>query len=324
MGSTTLQRLTELAGSPGGSVQQRLTADGRLDWWIQADVDAGSAALLVGPMPFFSEYIEVESGSVLSVDYRSDSAGLRVEIRAHDLSYLEVFAQLVDDLAIAATSQATAEEEALTLLSRLAAWSRLFEAGDHGLGLSAQKGLIGELHVLQRLVGLSDPSSALATWRGPTKGTRDFESAAGALEVKATAGAAPHKVRVTRERQVDPSTADPLFLFVVILQSAPTGDTLPEVVDETRQLFSGSLSDSSLFERLLAQVGFFEIHRPHYRQSFKIDQLLAFEINASFPRIHEADLPLGIGAVSYDLSLAACEPWLQRPEQAIREFIGAE
>ena len=59
-------------------------------------------------------------------------------------------------------------------------------------------------------------------------------------------------------------------------------------------------------EALLA-VGYLDRHAPRYAGvGYAVRKADDFRVGPEFPRIIEADLPLGVGDASYQLSLAAC------------------
>ena len=77
-------------------------------------------------------------------------------------------------------------------LSRTWRWHHLLRGG-RGTLLSPeeQKGLLGELFVLERLLlPRMDASSAVTAWRGPLGAPKDFEAARVAIEAKARRGGA--------------------------------------------------------------------------------------------------------------------------------------
>ena len=119
-------------------------------------------------------------------------------------------------------------------------WHHLLRGGRGPLLSSEeQKGLLGELFVLERLLlpCISAPS-AVRAWRGPLGSPKDFEVARVAIESKARRGGATPSISITSESQLDESGVDLLFLHVVALDEplddATHGVTVHDVAERIR------------------------------------------------------------------------------------------
>lgn len=239
-------------------------------------------------------------------------------VRLLDGDYREFFAALAENIAPRVAAAADEVVAARTLLERLRRWQKFLTARTEGLSISRQRGLFGELHLLRHvLVPAIGVESAVTGWRASLASHQDFQFSHAAVEVKTTTAKQPQDVRITSERQLDGTGAPALFLFVAVLDErevepdkATQGETLPASIAALRELLGTGNTLRDTFDDRLLDAGYldtdavrFEMRRyaPRSQQCFRVE--------AGFPRLVEVDLPVGVGDVSYALSLAACAPF---------------
>lgn len=246
-------------------------------------------------------------------------------VRLTDPSAKEIFATLAEDVARRVSVASTPQEAAIAMLARLRRWQRFLAAGSGGLSVERQRGLFGELYTLRELLApCVGGAVAVASWRSPGRAHQDFQFGAAALEVKLTTAKQPISIRITSERQLDPAGTSALFLYVLMFderevdESLPEGpgESLPDIVRQLRAQLSHEAVD--LFDDRLLEYGYLETHAYRYeRRRFTKRQGRAYLVSAGFPRLTEANLPTGIGDVSYELSLSACEPFAIDSDQLL-------
>ena len=228
----------------------------------------------------------------------------------------DIFHTLCLDI-VAVSMQTRSESEAVSVaLMRTWRWHHLLRGGGGTLlSPEEQKGLIGELLVLERiLLPHVEASAAVTAWRGPLGSPKDFEIGRVAIEVKARRGGARPTVAITSEDQLDESGVDSLFLYVVELDEAPEdatdGLTVSEVADRVReQLYSLDPGAAGVFESLLSAAGV----RPEddYSHSHWLEgPSRVYRVTGEFPRIARSDVRPGVSHVRYTVSLDDCEPFL--------------
>ena len=242
-----------------------------------------------------------------------DGSRLRV-LRLVDASQRDLFYRLCLDI-IEASAAAKSEAEAVALtLARTWRWHHLLRGGSNGLlSPEEQKGLIGELLVLERLLSLFPPGEAVAGWRGPLGAPKDFEVGRVWIEAKARRGAATPYVAVSSEFQLETEGADALFLHVADLDQAPSNVLSKFSLTDIAQRIRASieLSDqlaADRFDSLLAAAGF--AWGDDYSESLWVrgaDRI--FLIADEFPRITPTSFATGVLNVHYAVSLPACEPF---------------
>jgi hypothetical protein len=244
----------------------------------------------------------------------ADSAGhTMVSLKLTDNQHRDIFHRLCLDI-VQATSLARSEVEAgETFLARTWRWHHLLRGGgDSRLSAEGQKGLIGELLVLERyLIPAFGPADATGAWVGPTGSPKDFECGRIAIEAKARRGAARPYVVISSEFQLDTDGCDALFLYVVELDPAP-GDsgaafTLTDVARRISTVIAAEApSVVERFEGQLVAAGF------SWDDDYSSSRWLSgphrfLHVTDNFPRITPVAYASGVERVRYDLSLVDCE-----------------
>jgi hypothetical protein len=236
--------------------------------------------------------------------------------KLEDAAHRDLFHQLCLDI-VSCASEATTEREAVLLaIARTWRWHHLLRGGgDSRLTQEEQKGLIGELLVIEKhLLPHLTCMDAVAAWHGPLGAPKDFEIGHTCIEVKARRGAATPHIAISSESQLDVSGVESLFLYVVDLDRAPEGTengfSLTNVATRIRDAISvpdqGALE---AFEGLLSASGF--RWDDDYTDTMWIEGThRVYHVTGSFPRITAGQLALGVSDVCYSISLVSCQPHL--------------
>ena len=232
-----------------------------------------------------------------------------------DPNQQEIFQTLCRDI-VSVAAKADSEAEAVSVsLMRTWRWHHLLRSG-RGTLLSPeeQKGLLGELFVLERLLLSSiDSFSAVTAWRGPLGSPKDFEVARVAIESKARRGGATPFISITSESQLDESGIDLLFLHVVELDEAPGdafhAETVHDVAERIRSyLLSLNPSACGEYESRLSAAGYRE--EDDYSDYHWLEgESRVYLVSDDFPRIASGEIRSGVSNVRYSVSLDACKPF---------------
>lgn len=255
----------------------------------------------------------------------SDAGHVTFELVASEAAFTTVFVQLSSRLIEEIQETDSARSALNTLAGRLVAWARFFDARDRdGLGRSAQLGLIGELLCLERLCRLVEPAQAVRAWTGPKGSTFDFQSVAGAIEVKLSTSSAPERFRISSERQLDESAVRELLLCTISVQEGPAAAArLVDVVARVRTILAASAPGSLVeYEDLLLQSGYLDSDEARYEVRVTVKNFDFAAVRAGFPRILPDELRKGVFAVSYDISREAIAPFFV-PETVAGDLIRA-
>jgi len=311
--------------SPGprqgdGLLRRRLFEDGPIGLFLAVRKPGNVKVLqlsFAGPPPKKSDLPECRG---LSVEVVSGAVGEHaLEISPRSAEYDDVYTAMVQDLVdqiSAAASEVAATE---LLLSELHRWQRFLETvAPDGLGEIGQQGLFGELHCLRSVfLACGLPKAALKAWTAPGRGLHDFELPHLVCEVKTVGTKAHHKMHIPSEKQLDANGGRILIFCLVVTPNRAEGQTLVEIVNEVR----GELDEDPVALRRLEdglfRWGYLEVHACRYSERrYSIVSEAFYDVRDSFPHLTSADIPRGIGDVSYSIATAACEPFRVPPDQA--------
>jgi hypothetical protein len=239
--------------------------------------------------------------------------GHMLVFRLLDSAQRDIFYRLCRDI-VASATDAKSEKEAVTMaLARTWRWHHLLRGGGDGrLSSEEQKGLIGELLVLEHhLLPAFAAFDAVSTWRGPLGAPKDFEIGRVCIEAKARRGNATPFVLINSEFQLDDGGADALYLHVAEIDQAPADAegtfTLSDVARRVREkLASADNRAIDAFETLLSAAGF--SWDDDYSDSLWIAGAAhLYRVSETFPRITAQEVSTGVSNVKYSLSLVECE-----------------
>ena len=238
----------------------------------------------------------------------------RILIRLIEREQRDIFLRFCRDI-VDATELATSEDQAVErFLARTWRWHQLLKGGrDKRLGDEAQKGLIGELFVLERhLFPVLGAADAVRCWTGPLDSPHDFEISRIHVEAKARGPAIP-RVTISSEFQLDSSDADTFFLHVtevaIATEGVPSARTLTEIVKRTRSIIpSDDMLTIDVFGEQLAAVGFDWTH-DYSDKPWLVSAESLYAVREDFPRITPSMCASGVGNVRYAVSLPECEPF---------------
>ena len=237
--------------------------------------------------------------------------GERIVIRLTDREQRDIFLRFCRDI-VEATALAKTEEQAVArFLARTWRWHRLLQGSrDSRLGDEEQKGLIGELLVLERhLLPVLGAVDAVRCWTGPLGTHQDFEISR--VRVEAKARSSTPRVIISSEHQLESASADTLFLHVtemaISTEDAAGAVTVTEVASRIRALMAGQdMAAVELFEDRLEAAGF-DWTDDYSDKRWLVGGESIYEVREGFPRITPATVPRGAGEVRYTISLPDCE-----------------
>lgn len=228
----------------------------------------------------------------------------------------EIFYRLCTDI-LEVTQKCKDSASALFVtIRRTWRWHQLLRGQSDGrLSPEAQKGLIGELRFLTKIIlPKFSPSDAMTFWEGPAGLPKDFVIGSTSIEVKARRGAARPFVSISSEHQLDQASFRHLFLYVVNLSTAALNDLgsfcLNDCVAATLQSIDdvdpGSIE---IFETKLLEAGYQKEDDYSDRYwTYLGDQ--TYRVQGEFPRIVDADLKPGVIDVTYRIDLGELNPYV--------------
>ena len=230
-----------------------------------------------------------------------------------DRLYTDVFDILLTDLIKLLLPVSEPKQATRLFISQLTRWEDLFSRfSANGLSEEQQKGLFGELYVLQNLlVALPDSLAVLESWVGNEAAAQDFQANDWAIEVKTSSHTTHERFTVNGEGQLDDSGLKHLFLYYLNISTITNGGKrLPDLIAGIRKTLSDDLSTLSIFNQKLVKAGYFDTQAEHYQgHSYTIRHEQIFNVTADFPRILPHELRAGIGGVHYTVTVASCQPY---------------
>ncbi|MBH2009099.1 MAG: PD-(D/E)XK motif protein [Xanthomonadaceae bacterium] len=272
--------------------------------------DNAEAILLGFPTARLAPAEKLPEGQGFSVE-RADSHGagqLRLALTRRAAGSAELFAAMACDVVGAldeAAAAGAAEPKLLqAFLRRVGAWQEFMRKGSQSLSPEAEIGLMGELTLLRAIIDEGVPAaSAIESWVGPLDGVRDFELGTGSIEVKATLAAAGFPAKIGSLDQLDDSVRQPLFLAGARLRQGETGQSLPDLVAEMRDVAAGEPEAVRLLSERLIAAGYFDAHADRYIRRFTLADTRVVEVKEGFPRLTPGSVPLGVMKATYEIDL---------------------
>ena len=294
---------------------RRIPDAGSGGWGMYWGVDAERHCLLIlqcGSADRRSHRLPRLRGLSVDSSKTEDGLGERVVIRLTDGEQRDVFHRFCVDVVEATRVSRTAREAVERFLARTWRWHRLLRSGRDGrLSDDEQKGLIGELRVIERrLLRMTGARKAVEGWTGPLGAPKDFQFGLVVIEAKARSPQSSD-VSISSLNQLDPGRATRLFLSVTevagALDNSAGAVTVTDVAARVRAAITGlDTSATTLFEERLAAVGF--DWEDDYADSYWVvgDETL-YEVMAGFPHITPSMVPAAVDHVRYTISLSGCE-----------------
>ncbi|HRW54512.1 MAG TPA: PD-(D/E)XK motif protein [Phycisphaerae bacterium] len=241
----------------------------------------------------------------------------------------DLFHSLCLDIVSCVSNAENEKEMVHKALARTWRWHHLLRGGrDHRLSPEEQKGLIGELVVLERhLIGVLNAADAVSAWVGPLGAPKDFQTGRVCIEVKTRRGGATPHVKVSSESQLDESGLHALFLFVIDLDRAPAdsdvGHTLTDIVSRVRNTVENLDAAAVVALENVLAAGGFRSADDYSDMRWVEGSVRAYRVTNGFPRLAASDIPVGVSSVRYEIALSQCEPFGLEAEE-VERFVAGE
>lgn len=221
----------------------------------------------------------------------------------------EMFVALCQDLLTTSDSSTNERELFLVLMSRLKRW-QIFLSQNSTRELSERKqmGLFAELLILRDyVIPKFGTSNSITSWTGPQFDKQDFSFDGFFIEVKSFVSSKSAIVQISSLHQLL-NTIKPLYMTVIGLSRNENGRSIVDLIFDISALTIKVASNcNEVFESKLAEYGY--IHGftipPFY--AFNCDNIQAFTIVDSFPRITPATVANQIISAEYKIDLTRCQ-----------------
>jgi hypothetical protein len=285
---------------------KRVSIKGHFDFfWVVLEDSLPALMLklpvLPDPMPKLPKLKNIDAS------FRSVSGGSAFVLCLNERSQINVFETLCKDVVEVGEVADNIGDALSRSILRTYRWHHLLRGGNKaGLSVEEQRGLIGELSFLRKLISAFGPETAIEAWTGPSGSAKDFEFIGTCVEVKTRRAAARPFISISSAEQLEDVDGCKLFLWVASVASAvsPEGKSLHDYVSMTARYFEHSVKAFDQWEEAIYSSGYDQFNDYDNRR-WHLDGIRTYEIVEGFPRI-PAPLPYGIEAVRYSLSLDAC------------------
>lgn len=305
----------------GGPDSRRVDHGGRFDFFWVA-LPNGEPGLMLLLAEGVGDVLPLPRMRNLELRYQDLSGRRGLVLVLHEPEHRDLFLSLCKDI-VSAGEAATDGADALDRsIRRTLRWHHLLRRGSNDkLSLEEQRGLMGELQFLRRLIDLIGPRAAIEAWKGPLGASKDFELGTCLIEVKARRGAAKPYVQISSEDQLSDVADRRLFLVVGAIDAVvkPSGMTLTDHVREIDKLFMVAEPEASnLWEVAILATGF-SFDDEYSDRRWIVGTPIEFEVVPGFPRI-STPVPVGVLSVRYAIGLDACASF-EAPESLLDEQI---
>jgi hypothetical protein len=304
-----------------GEARRRVFPDSLANLWLVLYRPSGIRSLRVAVEGVTEQLEKLPSGSGMQLELGSvPGTGQVLELSLSNPNYRDIFDAFIGDIAEAAAGATTTQEVLGLIASRVRRWQRFLREHMEGLSDERQRGLFGELFVLEEAAQEIGPVQAASSWVGPNGASQDFAFGGVAIEVKTSAGKNPQRIRISSERQLDDTLLDTIFLWhVSVDERIGFGRTLPLIIGDLRSLLSGSPGEVTFEDRLIA-AGYHDAHADHYTRGYSIRSSDVFGVRDGFPRLTESDCAPGLGDVHYSIELGAIKDYRTEPKSAFEKI----
>jgi hypothetical protein len=239
-------------------------------------------------------------------------------------AHTDLFAVVCEDLITQIADETDPASVLTALLKRLEQWTALFEnRSPDGLSAEKKQGLYGELWFLQRWLDTgANPDQCLTAWTGPGGSVHDFQLSDKGIELKTTSAVNPQTVQISNERQLDDSGLTYLWLWLLTLDVRPTGgQSLNQLIDALLDQLNTYPAALNQYRLRLYQAGY----QPHQRDlydapTYAVRSEQVYQVRDGFPRLRISDLPPGVSAVRYAVTLLACLPFAVLPDDVLPQL----
>ena len=190
------------------------------------------------------------------------------------------------------------------LATQLSRWSNLMRKSPT-LSQEEERGLFGELYLLQTAVKHVGAAKALSSWVGPESAPQDFLFEQGAVEVKSLYDKSG-EVKVSSLDQLD-SAGNSLYLVLINLAQDEIGYTLKDKIAEVKKGFEGFPELNTIFEEKLFESGYCEdLGKVGTTIKYSVVSSPWYDASAEdFPALRRHSVPSAILKAGYTLAVSS-------------------
>ncbi len=223
-------------------------------------------------------------------------------------SFEEEFLRLCWDM----IEYSSKEENVLNaLIHRYMTWQKLLQYENKSvMSFQRQKGLLGELIYLSKMIDDIGVETAVDSWTGPDGSDQDYQFASEWSEIKSIS-LASETVHISSLQQLQQEMEGQLIVY--ILESTTAGEdriSLVDVVNEIKTKLANNARYLDRFDLKLYKYGYRKNHENEYLENqFRFIEKREYVVNEVFPKLVAENVSSEIVSCKYELSLAAIEKY---------------
>lgn len=223
-------------------------------------------------------------------------------------SFEEEFLRLCWDM----MEYSSKEENTLdALIHRYMTWQKLLQYENKSvMSFQKQKGLLGELLFLSKMIDDIGVEMAVDSWTGPDGSDQDYQFPSEWAEIKSVS-LSSEIVHISSLQQLQQEMDGQLIVY--ILESTTAGDdriSLVDVVNEIKTKLANNARYSDRFDLKLYKYGYRKSHENEYLENqFRFIEMREYVVNDVFPKLVGGNISSEIVSCKYELSLAAIEKY---------------
>lgn len=199
----------------------------------------------------------------------------------------------------------------IDLVNRFSNWQELLQKIPEGLlSTTQQKGLIGELLYLEKLIDEIGVDDALHSWVGPEGADQDFLTDEYWAEIKSTTSSSD-SILISSLQQLDRDDNGYLVVFFIDKTSS-SGLSTFSLSDVFSRIMGkiDTILNKDLFICKLTKVGFYKNDIEKYQNiRFLLSGEKTYLISNSFPKLTKNNVPIEVIEAKYGISLSAIDPY---------------
>lgn len=193
------------------------------------------------------------------------------------------------------------------LKQRLIKWQAFMQkVKKYQLSAIEEIGLWGELSFQRLLINHGLPIDVvLDNWVGPQMAPHDYEFNGLGVEIKTIIQEGDNiDVIISSLNQLDSSGLFSLFLLCNKVLVVEDGETLNDLVDDLKKLYS---VDNNLLEKFIftiTKLGYNSTTSMNYVKKFFLTDQIVFPVDSCFPRLYSGNVPVEVVNAEYTLHLS--------------------
>lgn len=221
---------------------------------------------------------------------------------------LDLFVHFCEDMIDASRNVTQISRVADFVCARYEIWQKAFiKTGGTFLSYEQIKGLLGEMCFLKmKMIPEYGQEKALDSWSGIEQTSQDFICDGAWYEIKSTVSGAI-SAKISSVEQLDSDREG--HLVILRLDKTSDADLSRITLNSMYNLLIETFSSQALKERFiirLIQYGYYP-DKEYDKLAFRYNGMSLYKVGADFPCIRKKDIPIAVGHVKYELSLAAID-----------------